>query len=270
MHSYGLFASLSMIAAGLIVQRLSRRLGVDPGAALELTVAAIIGGLVGARLYWAAEHWSELRGDLAHALMGGAGFTWYGGLLGGAAAVIVVARIRRLPLGLVANMMAPAVALGYAVARIGCLLAGDGTYGRPSGLPWAMAFPNGTMPTTLRVQPTALYETLTMLVVFVVLYRMARRPQPGWHVFAWFLVLSGVERFGVEFSEGIDEGVGPEKGVALQTPEGIRTQDSRFSRAISSLVWCLLVALYLFHVPLRCIALRSVAAACVFGGRFTF
>ena len=64
MHSYGLFAALAMIAAGLIVQRLSRRLGVDPGAALELTVAAIIGGLVGARIYWAAEHWTELRGDL--------------------------------------------------------------------------------------------------------------------------------------------------------------------------------------------------------------
>lgn len=199
MHSYGLFAALAMIAAGLIVQRLSRRLGVDPGAALELTVAAIIGGLVGARLYWAAEHWTELRGDLAHALMGGAGFTWYGGLLGGIAGVIVVARIRRLPLGLVANLMAPAVALGYGVARIGCLLAGDGTYGRASDLPWAMAFPRGVVPTTVRVQPTALYETLAMLIVFAVLYRMARRPQPGWHVFAWFLLLSGAERFGVEF-----------------------------------------------------------------------
>lgn len=199
MHSYGLFAALAMIAAGLIVQRLSRRLGVDPGAALELTVAAIIGGLAGARIYWAAEHWSELRGDLAHALMGGAGFTWYGGLLGGVIAVIVMARFRRLPLGLVANLMAPAVALGYAVARIGCLLAGDGTYGRASDLPWAMAFPRGVVPTTVRVQPTALYETLAMLVVFALLYRMARRPQPGWYVFAWFLVLSGVERFGVEF-----------------------------------------------------------------------
>ena len=199
MHSYGLFAALAMIAAGLIVQRLTRRLGVDSGAALELTVAALIGGLIGARLYWAAEHWSELRGDLTHALMGGAGFTWYGGLLGGVIAVIVMARFRHLRFGLVANMMAPAVALGYAVARIGCLLAGDGTYGRASDLPWAMAFPRGVLPTTVRVQPTALYETLAMLVVFVVLYRMARRPQPGWYVFAWFLVLSGVERFGVEF-----------------------------------------------------------------------
>src|SRR5450759_3366916 len=124
-------AVVAMVAAGLVVQRLSRRLGLQPGVAVELTVAAVIGGLAGA---------------------------------------IVLARLRRLPLGLIANVMAPAVAVGYAVARVGCLLAGDGTYGRSSDLPWAMAFPRGMMPTTARVQPTALYETLAMLVVFIVLY----------------------------------------------------------------------------------------------------
>jgi phosphatidylglycerol:prolipoprotein diacylglycerol transferase len=198
-YSYGVMAVIAMVAAGLIVQRLSRRLGLPQGSALELTAAAIIGGLAGARVYWLAEHWHVARGNLLHALTGGAGFTWYGGLLGGILAVIVLTRFRRLPLGLVANVMAPAVALGYAVARVGCLLAGDGTYGRPSDLPWAMSFPRGMMPTTVRVQPTALYETLAMLVVFLVLYRMALRPQAGWYVFAWFLVLSGVERFAVEF-----------------------------------------------------------------------
>ena len=198
-HSYGVMAVVAMIAAGLVVQRLAGRMGLDPGASLEVTVAAIVGGLAGARLYWIAEHWHEVRGELLHAVAGGAGFTWYGGLLGGVAAVFVVARLRRLPIGTVANVMAPAVALGYAVARIGCFLAADGTYGRPSGLPWAIAFPRGVVPTTVRVQPTALYETLAMFAVFLVLYRLARKPQPGWYVFAWFLVLSGVERFAVEF-----------------------------------------------------------------------
>jgi phosphatidylglycerol---prolipoprotein diacylglyceryl transferase len=198
-NAYGVMAVIAMIAAGLVVQRLAGRLGLDPGASLEVTVAAIGGGLAGARLYWIAEHWQEVRGDLLHAVSGGAGFTWYGGLLGGVVAVLVVARVRRLPVGTVANIMAPAIALGYAVARIGCFLAGDGTYGRPSDLPWAMAFPGGIVPTTVRVQPTTIYETLAMFGVFLVLYWMARRPQPGWYVFAWFLVLSGAERFAVEF-----------------------------------------------------------------------
>jgi phosphatidylglycerol:prolipoprotein diacylglycerol transferase len=198
-YSYGVMAVIAMMAAGFIVIRLSARVGIESPTALELTIAALVGGFAGARLYWIAEHWHEVQGNLLHGLMGGAGFTWYGGLVGGIAAVVVLARIRRLELGNVANIMAPAVALGYAVARIGCLLAGDGTYGRPSDLPWAVAFPKGMVPTTVRVQPTELYETLAMLVVFAVLYRMARRPQPGWYVFAWFLVLSGAERFAVEF-----------------------------------------------------------------------
>ncbi len=198
-HAYGVMAVVAMVAAGLVVRRLSRRLRLDPGASLEVTVAAIIGGLAGARLYWIAEHWHEVRGDLIHAISGGAGFTWYGGLLSGVAAALVVARMRRLPIGTVANVMAPAVALGYAVARIGCFLAGDGTYGRASDLPWAMAFPRGVVPTTVPVQPTALYEVLAMLAIFFILYRLARMPQPGWHVFAWFLLLSGLERFAVEF-----------------------------------------------------------------------
>lgn len=199
LHSYGVMAVVAMVAAWFVVNRLSRRVGIESAMALELTIAALVGGFVGARLYWILEHWHEVRGDLLHGVMGGAGFTWYGGLLGGTVAVVVYARIRRLELGQVANVMAPAVALGYAVARIGCFLAGDGTYGRPSDLPWAMAFPRGTVPTTIPVQPTTLYETLTMLLVSVFLYRLARRKQSGWYVFGWFLLLSGTERFLVEF-----------------------------------------------------------------------
>ncbi len=199
LYSYGAFVALAFIAGGIAASRLLRRLGFDPGLGISLAVAAAVGGFVGARVYWLAEHWSEVRPDVLHHALAGAGFTWYGGLLGGAAAVIGVALFKRLSLGLAANVMAPAVALGYAVGRIACQFAGDGTYGRPSDLPWAMSYPRGAMPTTVRVQPTPVYETLSMLVVFLILYRLARRPQPGWYVFAWFLVLSGVERFAIEF-----------------------------------------------------------------------
>jgi phosphatidylglycerol:prolipoprotein diacylglycerol transferase len=134
-HSYGVMAVVAMIAVGLVVQRLAERMSLDPGASLEATVAAIMGGLAGARLDWIAEHWHEVRGELLHAVAGGAGFTRYGGPFGGVEAVPVVARLRRLPIGTVAIVMAPAVALGYAVGRISCSLAGDGACGRPSGRP---------------------------------------------------------------------------------------------------------------------------------------
>ena len=188
LYSYGVMAVVAMVSAGFVVRRLLRRLGLEPPVALELTIAAIIGGLAGARAYWVVEHWSEVRGDLLHGLMGGAGFTWYGGLVGGVVAVIVLARFRRLPLGIVANAMAPAVALGYAIARIGCLLAGDGTYGRPSDLPWAIAFPQGMMPTTVRVQPTGAVRDAGHA-------RGLRRPVPcGAPAAAWLVRLRLVPR----------------------------------------------------------------------------
>jgi phosphatidylglycerol---prolipoprotein diacylglyceryl transferase len=199
LYSYGVFVVLAIFAGGYVAFRLLKRLGLDPGLAIELAGAAALGGFVGARLYWLVEHWSEVRADVLHHAVAGAGFTWYGGLLGGTAAVIAVAWLRKVPLGVVANVMAPAVALGYAVGRIACQFAGDGTYGRPSDLPWAMSYPRGMMPTTVRVQPTPVYETLSMFIVFLILYRLARRPQPGWYVFSWFLVLSGIERFAIEF-----------------------------------------------------------------------
>jgi phosphatidylglycerol:prolipoprotein diacylglycerol transferase len=198
LHSYGFLAALAFVAAGYVVYRLLGRVGLDPGLAVELVGAAAVGGLAGARLYWMAEHWQDVRGDWAHAL-GGSGFTWYGGLIGGVLAVVLIARMRRLPLGVVANVMAPAIAVGYAVGRIACQLSGDGSYGRSSDLPWAMSYPNGMVPTTVRVQPTPVYETLVMFVVFLILYRMACRPHADWHVFGWFLVLSGIERFAIEF-----------------------------------------------------------------------
>ena len=74
-HAYGVMAAVAMLAAGLVVRRLSWRLGLDPGASLEVTAAAIVGGLAGARLYWIAEHWQEMRGELLHVVSGGAGFT---------------------------------------------------------------------------------------------------------------------------------------------------------------------------------------------------
>src|SRR5450759_1704773 len=172
LYSYGVIVVLAIVVGGYVARRLLKHLGLDPGLATELAGAAALGGFAGARLYWLAEHWSEVRADVLHHAFAGAGFTWYGGLLGGVAAVISVAIFRRVPLGIVANVMAPAVALGYA---------------------------HGVVPTTIRVQPTPVYETLSMVVVFLILYRLARRPQPGWFVFSWFLVLSGVERFAVEF-----------------------------------------------------------------------
>jgi phosphatidylglycerol---prolipoprotein diacylglyceryl transferase len=98
------------------------------------------------------------------------------------------------------DMCATALALGYAIGRIGCQVSGDGDYGIRSSLPWAMGYPHGTVPTPpgVTVQPTPIYETLVMGLVAYLLWQLRDRVRPG-VIFALYLVLSGLERFLVEF-----------------------------------------------------------------------
>jgi len=202
-YSFGLMAALSLIVPGvLLVRPLLRRRGAPSDFAFELIIAAGVGGFVGARIYYLVENWALVGDDIWGAAFGGIGFTWYGGLIGGFLAVVGWTLVRRIPLGVVANAMAPATALGYTIGRVGCQLAGDGDYGTPSGLPWAMGYPKGTVPTPpgVEVHPTPIYEILAMAPIIAVLWFLATRyDKSGWWTFGWFLVLSAVERFLVEF-----------------------------------------------------------------------
>jgi phosphatidylglycerol:prolipoprotein diacylglycerol transferase len=202
-YSFGLMAALALIVPGiLIVRPLVRRRGVPGDFAYELIVAAGIGGFVGARIYYMIENWAITSQDFWGTLFGGIGFTWYGGLIGGFLGVVAWTLIRRVPLDIIANAVAPAVAMGYAIGRVGCQLAGDGDYGKPSDLPWAMGYPHGTVPTPpgVTVHPTPIYEILIMAPIVWVLWRLATRyDKSGWWTFGWFLILSAVERFLIEF-----------------------------------------------------------------------
>jgi phosphatidylglycerol:prolipoprotein diacylglycerol transferase len=96
------------------------------------------------------------------------------------------------------DVCTPPLAIGYAIGRIGCQLSGDGDYGIASSLPWAMAYPKGTVPTDVKVHPTPIYETLAMGTAAVVLWHFRDRFRPG-ILFAIYLVVAGAERLLVEF-----------------------------------------------------------------------
>ena len=202
-YSFGLMAALALIVPGLtIVRPLVRRRGVPSEFAYELIIAAGVGGFVCARVYYLIENYALIKADFWHVAFSGAGFVWYGGLIGGFIGVVGWTLIRKHPLDIIANAMAPATAMGYAIGRIGCQLAGDGDYGKVSTLPWAMGYPHGTVPTPpgVRVQPTPIYEIIAMSFVVWILWRLATRyDKSGWWTFGWFLVLSGIERILVEF-----------------------------------------------------------------------
>lgn len=197
---FGLLFALSFLACGLLLARRLRELDKPSEWAGEMVTAALVGGLVGARGYYLLQNPSALDRDGFAAVFGGSGLIWYGGLGGGAIAVAIwAARRQMLGLGLL-DLTAPALALGYAVGRVACQVSGDGDYGRPSDLPWAMGYPQGAVPTDpgLTVQPTPIYETLAMGLVAYGLWRLRDRVQSGM-LFAIYLGAAGVERFLVEF-----------------------------------------------------------------------
>ncbi len=198
--TFGVTFALGFLACGLVLARRLRELGKPVDWSYEMVFAALLGGVVGARAYYVVENYSVVRHDLLRGLFSGSGLVWYGGVLGGALAVLVWMRWRDALELRMLDMCAIALALGYGIGRIGCQVAGDGDYGIRSSLPWAMGYPHGTLPTPpgVRVQPTPIYETVSMCVLAYVLWCLRDRLRPG-VVAALYLVGSGLERFLVEF-----------------------------------------------------------------------
>jgi phosphatidylglycerol---prolipoprotein diacylglyceryl transferase len=198
LQTFGLMFALAFLGAGALIWRRFGELGKPVDWAYEMGFAALLGGVVGSRLYFLAENWDSVSDDLLGNVFSGSGLVWYGGVLGGALAVLAWAWYRGF-LGLVLlDVAAPALALGYAIGRVGCQLSGDGDYGRAWDGPWAMAYPDGTVPTEEEVHPTPVYEALAMGLGAWILWRLRDRFRAG-VLFALYLVYAGTERFLVEF-----------------------------------------------------------------------
>ncbi len=225
--SFGVMMLLSFLTGGYVLRAGMVRDGHDADVAWDLLFWAVIGGILGARLYYVLLNYPRLLADPMGMLLSRGGMVWYGGFL--LATVLVVWRIRKLglPLGRTADAAAPALALAYGVGRIGCFLVGD-DYGRPTDSWVGIAFPNGLPPTTataireyfgitvdpamierygevLPVHPTQLYETGMSTLIFLLLWGLrGHGHRAGWLFMAW-LALAGVERFVVEIFRAKDD-----------------------------------------------------------------
>ena len=194
-QTFGVAFAFAFLACGVMAARRLKELGKPVDWAYEVVFAALIGGLIGARAYYLIEHPDEFG---LSGIFGGSGLTFWGGAVGGAAGVLLWAWWRKVLTWELADMGGIGLAIGYSIGRIGCQLSGDGDYGRPTDLPWGMAYPDGTVPTTDEVHPTPIYETLSMGIVAWLLWRWRDRFRPG-VILALYLFAAGLERFLVEF-----------------------------------------------------------------------
>jgi phosphatidylglycerol:prolipoprotein diacylglycerol transferase len=215
---FGIMVMLGFLMAGWVMQQRLRELELNEQYAWDVIVAGVIGGLLGAKLWYVA-----LYGDIGRLLSRG-GLVWYGGLLGGTVAVLGNGWRLKVPTRFTLDLAAPGLVVGYALGRVGCFLVQD-DYGIPTSLPWGMKFPEGLPPSTaqnlarwgvdvpaaaspfdvLAVHPTQLYETAVMLGVFWVLWRLRSHSHASGWLFGVYLMLAGTERFLVEFIRAKDD-----------------------------------------------------------------
>lgn len=219
-HSFGVMLYLAFIVGGFLWQTELNRKDLPGHRSWDLVLWALVGGLVGAKLYWALWNFDQLVADPAGILLSGEGLTWYGGFFLGLLLVWLAVRRMELPVAPTLDAMAVPLPLAIAIGRIGCFLAGD-DYGRPTGSAVGVAFPEGFPPTrvdvlerrygitvdpelverfggVVPVHPTQLYEVGISLAVFGAIFALRRHHhRPGW-LFALWAGLYAVQRFALE------------------------------------------------------------------------
>ncbi len=218
-YSFGLMMALGAIVGNLVLTSECRRRGYNPDFANAVVVWGAIAGIAGARIYDVFDNWPAYRANPWSIFFSGAGFVWYGGLVAGILATLLVARRYKVPILTALDMCAPALILGQAFGRMGCQLSGDGDWGLPSTLPWAMAYPHaivgwnaqsvlklddqnqlvsGFFP-GVRVHPAPVYEVIMYVSIFLVLWSLRKKTTVEGRILYLYLMLAGLARFLAEF-----------------------------------------------------------------------
>lgn len=218
-YSYGLMLGIAFIVASFVLTKEFDRRKIDSNLATEITLISIIFGIIGAKLFSILENWDQFLANPIGEIFSPGGLTFYGGFLLVVAAIYVALKRKKIPFLVVADSVAPSLALAYGIGRIGCHLAGDGDYGLPTSLPWGTNYENGTVPPSYAfagsevaarypggilpdntpLHPTPMYEFFGALIIFFILWKLRKKDMPDGKLFSYYLVMTGSARLLVEF-----------------------------------------------------------------------
>jgi len=192
--SFGVMMAVAFLVGTQIAAIQFKERGMDPELANRLMLWAIIGGIAGAKLYYAIDMYLLGLSSFWDSLLSRAGLTFYGGAILGVVFVVVAAHFQKAPLWEVSQCTAVTLAIGQAIGRIGCFLVGD-DYGVETNLPWGIAFPKGLPPIDVPVHPTQLYEAFWLFCASWYLWKRRHRSP---FLFGEFMILNGTGRFAIE------------------------------------------------------------------------
>ncbi|MBN1633472.1 MAG: prolipoprotein diacylglyceryl transferase [Ignavibacteria bacterium] len=209
-YSYGLMLGLAFLLGSYLFTLELRRKKVDENIGITITFLAIIGGIVGGKIFYVIEEWNFGKGLplselLKSDILSPAGLTFYGGVILAIIIIIIYCRFKRISVMMIFDSMAPGAAIAYGVARIGCHLSGDGCYGiSVNNTPWeflGMEYSKGIVPTKVGelVHPTPLYELGAAIIIFTILWIMRKKIKYNGALFYYYLILIGIPRLLVEF-----------------------------------------------------------------------
>ncbi|RMF57726.1 MAG: hypothetical protein D6748_10595 [Calditrichaeota bacterium] len=197
--SFLLFNFLGFFAGALLFKFRLKNSNTEQVRFWHIVLIIGFGAYFGSKIYYLFE---EPRLFLAHpveVIFSFNGSGWFGGFLGCLLLLYIYIHKKEMTFMQLLNLLAPSIPLGIIFGRFACFMAGDGCYGIPTDLPWGMSFPNGTLPTLLKVHPTQLYEILANAIILWVLLRIEKHSFARKHLFAFYLLMGSPVRFGVEF-----------------------------------------------------------------------
>jgi phosphatidylglycerol:prolipoprotein diacylglycerol transferase len=200
-YAYGVLVALAFLLGFALIAYRAKQAGDKVDDYTEALIWFIIAGIGGARLFYFIWFPAQFFQDPVGSLFNQGGLVWYGGVIGAFMAAVIYTRLKKINLHHFGDIVAPAAALGLAIGRIGCLLAGC-CYGAPCDLPWAIHYPHQHETHGMAVHPAPLYETALMLIVMGLLLKLDKnKPFEGFTLW-WFFILAGIVRFALEFVRG--------------------------------------------------------------------
>ena len=209
LHTYGLLVATGFLIGLLVTVKIGKSEGIKPQQTMDMGFLIILAAIIGSRLMYVlmnVSYYIERPLDMFKIWQGGLVFS--GGIICVVLTVIWYTKKHHLSFWKVADLWAPAMAIGQGIGRIGCFMAGC-CYGRPSGSNWGVVFtdPHALAPLNISLYPTQIYSSLSGFVIFFVLILMHSRKKFEGQVFLWLLVLHSTARLFVERFRGDDRGV---------------------------------------------------------------
>jgi len=213
-YSYGVLLAAAYLAGLQLAVIRARKAGLDGAKVMDFGIYLIIAALVGAKLMLVVVDFDYYRANPKEILsLARAGGVFYGGLIAALVVGLLLVRRYKLPVWKTGDLIAPGIALGHVIGRIGCLMAGC-CYGRPTTVPWAITFHNplaglnvGT-PLEVPLHPTQLYDAGTELIILIGLLATEKKGKPfAGRTFWLYMLLYAITRYVVEIYRGDDRGV---------------------------------------------------------------